>query len=655
MKLRLTRLALRNFKGISEFTIEVQNGNSLFIYGANRAGKTTIADAVSWLLFGKDSAGQAQFEIKTLSETGEALHNLEHEVKATFINDDKITSLRRVYVEKYTKKRGSIDEEFTGHTTTYFVDDVPVTMSQYKAKVAEIAITEDRFQLLTNPATFVSLPWKKQRELLVEICGDISDADIVTANPELAGLPAILSGKSCDDFKLVVMGQRKKINEEIEGIPGKISVLTESLPQLEVTNASHAIDNLTKLRGQLEVKNAAIATARTGGGAAEIISQIAVIDGKIQDLKNSISATNNAALQVKRDDLIESKDRLADLRRDIRSAEADVSKAKAEITATELTISLLRGQYAEIKGCSFTGEHCPTCKQILPADQLEQARGEFNQSKAERLEENISKGKEKKARLNDLVSFVTVGEEEIAAANILVADREKAVSELEEAIRNFEETTPGIEDTPEYQELSKQRAALVARFTEIESGKSSTIDGLIQEKAVIQAEIDRQEGFVAAIDQSNQLKTKIEELKAAEKRLAGEYAALEKQLFLVESFIRAKVSALETRINAKFRLVNWKLFNEQINGGLTEVCECMRDGVPYSNLNGAGKVQAGLDIINALSEHYDCYPMVFVDNRESVTEIPEMYAQVISLIVSPEDKVLRVESEERPVEMKNAA
>jgi len=566
----------------------------------------------------------------------------------------KTIKLKKVFSEKWTKKRGSIDEEFTGHTTTYFVDDVPVTMSQYKAKVAEIAITEDRFQLLTNPTAFVSLPWKKQRELLVEICGGISDADIVTANPELAGLPAILSGKSCDDFKLVIMGQRKKINEEIEGIPGKISVLTESLPDLETTNSAQIITSLTKLRGQLEAKNTEIATARAGGGAAEIRNQIAVIDGKIQGLKNSISATNNAALQSKRDDLNESKDRLAELRRDIRDSEADISKAKKDITVAEHIVSGLREQYAEIKALSFTGEHCQTCKQVLPADQLEQARAEFNQSKADNLEENIRRGKDNKTRLNDLVSFVTLGEENIAAAHLLVVDREKAIAELEEAIRGFEETTPKIEDTPEYQELATQRADLVAKVAEIEVGGSSIIDGLKQEMSVIQAEIDRQEGFVAAIDQSNQLKTKIEELKAAEKRLAGEYAALEKQLFLVESFIRAKVSALETRINAKFRLVNWKLFNEQINGGLTEVCECMRDGVPYSNLNGAGKVQAGLDIINALSEHYDCYPMVFVDNRESVTEIPEMQAQVISLIVSPEDTVLRVESEERPVEMKKA-
>jgi hypothetical protein len=35
---------------------------------------------------------------------------------------------------------------------------------------------------------------------------------------------------------------------------------------------------------------------------------------------------------------------------------------------------------------------------------------------------------------------------------------------------------------------------------------------------------------------------------------------------------------------------------------------------------------------------------VFVDNREAVTELPSMSCQLISLVVSPEDKVLRVET-----------
>jgi hypothetical protein len=52
-----------------------------------------------------------------------------------------------------------------------------------------------------------------------------------------------------------------------------------------------------------------------------------------------------------------------------------------------------------------------------------------------------------------------------------------------------------------------------------------------------------------------------------------------------------------------------------------------------------------MDIINTLSEHYGFYPPIFVDNAESITVLPEMTAQVIRLVVSENDKVLRVETE----------
>ena len=70
-----------------------------------------------------------------------------------------------------------------------------------------------------------------------------------------------------------------------------------------------------------------------------------------------------------------------------------------------------------------------------------------------------------------------------------------------------------------------------------------------------------------------------------------------------------------------------------INGGVEECCETLYNGVPYSTgLNTGHKIIVGLDIINTLSEHYGFRPPIFVDNAESVTDLPEMQAQVIRLV-----------------------
>ena len=109
-------------------------------------------------------------------------------------------------------------------------------------------------------------------------------------------------------------------------------------------------------------------------------------------------------------------------------------------------------------------------------------------------------------------------------------------------------------------------------------------------------------------------------------------------------FIRTKVNLLEDRINSKFKYAKFKLFAEQINGGLTEVCETLFDGVPYSSgLNNAAKINVGLDIINTLSEHYGFSAPIFIDNAEAVTKLIATKAQTVSLVVSEQDKALRIE------------
>ena len=136
---------------------------------------------------------------------------------------------------------------------------------------------------------------------------------------------------------------------------------------------------------------------------------------------------------------------------------------------------------------------------------------------------------------------------------------------------------------------------------------------------------------------------RVKELQAREKELARQFEASEQTLYLIDQFQRLKIGALEESINTNFSLVRWKMFDNQINGGLTETCVCTVDGVPYSDLNNAAKVQAGMDIIGAMAEHYDFYPPVWVDNRESIVRLPEMQQQVISLVVSEPDKELRIE------------
>ena len=100
---------------------------------------------------------------------------------------------------------------------------------------------------------------------------------------------------------------------------------------------------------------------------------------------------------------------------------------------------------------------------------------------------------------------------------------------------------------------------------------------------------------------------------------------------------------MENAINSKFELVKFRLFDTQINGGLIECCDTLVNGVPYTDVNNAHKILAGLDIINTLIKHYNRSAPIFIDNRESINEIDYIGTQIISLVVTTDSK-LRMEA-----------
>src|SRR5690625_1253859 len=203
MVIKLIELRLRNFKGIRDFVLKA-DGESVSVFGDNATGKTTLFDSFVWQLFDKDSQNKSNFDIKTLDEHNNVIHGLEHEVEGVFDINDRRVTLKKVYTEKWTKKRGSVEQEFTGHTTDYYIDGVPTKKKEYTDFIANL-VDEDVFKLLTSPTYFnEQLHWEKRRETLLQVCGDVSDEDVIASSTALAKLPAILNGRSIDDHRKVI-------------------------------------------------------------------------------------------------------------------------------------------------------------------------------------------------------------------------------------------------------------------------------------------------------------------------------------------------------------------------------------------------------------------------------------------------------------------
>lgn len=643
--MRLLKLTLNNFKGIKSFTLDTKQGGNVSVYGDNAAGKTTLFDAFLWLLFDKDSQNKKDFQIKTLDAGGQVLHGLSHEVEGVLATS-KVITLRKAYAEKWTKKRGSVKAEFTGHTTDYFIDGVPVQKKEYDAFIAGIA-DESIFKLLTSPTYFnEQLHWQDRRKILLEVCGDLTDAEVIDSavsagNKDMLSLLNVLNtGRTLDDHRKVIAARRSEINKELDKIPVRIDEANRALPDVSGIDAKGLPAAIEAAKGILEKKQDELARIQGGGEIAEKRRQLAVIEGDILRLQNEHQAEQQKAIQEKYSLINAANGRASEAQAELTSAKRRMGVIATELEKLESNRKNLREEWRKVNDEQF--EHygetaCPTCGQDLPEEKIEDAREKaqkaFNLDKAKRLENINSTGKSIKANIEALNAENSDLVIKANAAELKLQENEAEAVTLQVEIDALKDQTKPITDNPKYTQKLQEKENIEKAITQLQTNSDTSANAVQAEIAEVRKDIEALEMDLLKIKSRATGERRIEELKAQEKILAAEFEKLEGELFLCEAFVKTKVSLMDSRINSKFQYARFKMFKENINGGIEDCCETLYNGVPYgAGLNAGHRIIVGMDIIRTLSEHYGFEAPIFVDNAESVSVLPEMSAQVIRLV-----------------------
>jgi len=197
----LSRLTIDNFKGCRHFEL-APNRKGCTISGENAAGKTTIFDAYMWLLWGKDSRGRKDFDIKPLLPDGTvADHAAITSVEGEFWADNCPITLKRTYYERWSAKRGRSEATFDGHSSDYYIDEVPTQKNGFDQAVAALVGSEDTFRILTSVTWFPEqMKWQDRRAKLFDLAGIQDDRDIMATDVKFAPLQVAMGGKdlACD-------------------------------------------------------------------------------------------------------------------------------------------------------------------------------------------------------------------------------------------------------------------------------------------------------------------------------------------------------------------------------------------------------------------------------------------------------------------------
>ena len=650
MNIALKSIHIENFKGIKEKNISFSERTK--IKGRNAAGKTTILDAVLWLLFGKNSQYVEKFDLRPLDSDGKPINFVDISVSAVFDIDGNETELKKTQKQNWVKHRGSEESVFQGNVNSYEIDGYPRSDKEFKEFVSGM-IDENIFKILTNPTYFPSMKWKEQRDILMKFATTETDAEIAE---RLGGFDELLkelkAAPSTDAIQKKYATAKKSLEATLKELPVRIDELTKQKVDFDVS--------------ELELQKADIERRKAESKTFDVV-EFENLKKQSMDNDFTLSAYCMESEKALKEERLSIENTISELNGKYHTATVDIDGAEYEmksiqnkIVSTSDKLDALGKRYFELKETIFDASKwvfdenstiCSLCGQKLPEERISEIKADYERRKAEAKAKFES---DKKAELKELTDEGNVVKGEIASMKARIATLTDNIAQtktaLEQITKRINDAKSKIANLPVSVDLSSDSKylALVEKSNEFKA-KIDEMQVLKNNSVLANSTFD---GELAEINDkltlaANNVKIdeRISELQKEQFETSQQIANVEKMLYLLETFTRAKLEDISATINNHFKMVKFKLFDLAINGGITETCELTVNGVPYSDLNNGHRIVAGIDIACTLSEVYEKTVFMFADNAESINtfNIPEVKNQLICLYVT-EDKDLVVEN-----------
>ena len=669
MKIEIRKLELTNFKCFrnKEFSFDQ---DVTTIRGRNGVGKTTIADAILWCLFGKNSAGQSTFDLKTHDADGKPIPNLDHSVEMVLWAGDEYNAmsitLRRILKETWVKKRGSDEQVFKNNTTEYFVNGEAYTAKDYEKYISTL-ISEDLFRAITNPQYFPSLKWQQQREFLTKMVGDIEPEYIAGSDDDLVALVRLLDDSNDDIIahRKHLSYQIKQIKDKLDRIPVRLEEQNKALP--EKLDWDMLQINKENTESDINVVGEKIAAIKSGNGGDVLRAEIRVQIDNIRRDMNAIEDKERVAYRTRQQ---EHDNRIAeaqrkfntllntqkDLEQQLQSFDTLKQRCQETLEQCERDAEKIREEWTHNLSRAFHFHEadgvCPTCGQYLPEEQIAEKR--------QKAEENLNADKARvKAELTERAVKVKATR---AEAEKTMADYDQKRTEAEKNLADIKEQInvafsdkaklekepvltyeQALTDSKEYQQLLQQRDELRKKLDSVGIDEEATakLSDLESKKVEYAAVLQQLNTQLATRTQYDKIQGLIADIEKEQHELVTQLSELERREDIARRYQDRQNALLEERINQHFSIVRWRMFRTVNNGGDPfdePYCECYVGGTAYHDgLNQAARLNAGLDIINALCRHYNVCAPIVLDNSESTINIIPTVGQQIRLQVADTD------------------
>ena len=660
----IEQMTLTNFRGIKSLTVDFDK-DLTGISGANATGKSTILNAYLWCLWGIDQEGRKDFNLKPLDQEGNSADKVDVSVELTLLGvEEKPVTLRRTLRENWVKPSGETEEVYKGNTTIYEIDDVPVKMGEYNGYVTTIlhgCAPEGLMQLLSTPDGIPTMDWKALRKLLLDTTGGVDETELIASREEYKELMREVGDTPLERAETQWKATKSKLTKELK----------EYQPRIDQTAAMKAAEqDLAEIDGRFAELEEALGTYSEHEAKATQIANAAYLEEHLSRQRLTQIATDIARLEAERERVknrtkIDAEYKVEELKarsrntllregaakRALERAEGDITDLRKRIETEELRSEELREDWRKLKREEYPADKttCPTCGQPLPQDELGKRMLAFEAKKQADLarisEDGRAKNEEIELLKRKLDSLIVEKEARHEALMEVSAEVEQARTEVERAQYEADETdSENPRDTAEADAITDKIQALRDEEAEIKERLSKKLTEKEEETDL--AEVKRKQ--VAAMAERDELKRRlsdretitrydaeIKRLEELAKKKGQEMADVERWLKLILDYRMDYIRRLEQNINDLFSDgITFRMYDFTLEGNPVETCTPLVDGTPYQTVNTARRINAGIQIANAISRAHDISVPIWVDGAESVNEVQMAKGQAIILRVS---------------------
>ena len=661
-RITIEELHLRNFRGARDVKVSFTDGTNI-VCGDNGTGKSTLMDAFLWLLFGKDAEERKDCEIKRI-EAGETLRRTDATVECRLDVDGQQNTLRRSLREVWSKPRGATEPVFKGNETEYTINDVPKKMSEFDAWVAEHLAPADVVRLLTDAGCFPRLKWEKQRERLFELAGGVDEEAVKASVDGLGDLLARLSDKSLEDYKRELAARKRKLRKALEEIPARSDQTRLMIPTTDARDVwERKLADVDARLADLnrEAADFAAEERARGAEARRRVEEVEALKTRMARRTAELKRAATEEAEKKNEGRRQVEARLRDLKaadaeatRRLKDAKGEVDELALRINQKEEACERLRATWYAESARPYTGDNvCPHCLQPLPEEMQRDNRRRFEESKNERLSQIQTDGHRMKAEITRLEEEMKTAEARLDRAAGDAFDAEASAEILREELAEMPDHVEPAAVDPMADEAYRAMAEELERL-EADAPQTSPAsdpnggEAITARLAALNKERDAVRAGLQLCDTADSLRAEIRRLDEEARTLAQQLSDADRDEDTMRRYTRARIEALEQRVNSLFRTVRFRLFEYTNEGGEVDTCVPLvgDDGVPYPVANTAAQVWAGLEIIRVLQQHAGVSVPVFVDGAERVTHFPRMDHQAILLRVVEGVRPMRVEHAE---------